>query len=464
MRKATKTFNNNEGEVSEIERKLTNRSRPLRRDFKIRESMITDLFENDLNVQAVFSFAASLVWFHALIQFVFNRQQLLDDMSYTRWILFHNFRLLMIMWLELFSAYLLVYPVTKLYIKRYISGSVYSGLLFGLFVASNIFLHHPSLSWKHDVTNIGLFTLIGEQLRLILKSLAFASNVRDKVNNLDTSKDKEHPICSLSHYLYYHFAPVIIYRDFYPRSTTPINWNRILELSIHLLGIIYLLCVTFIHLVIPHFNRVGKEPFSTSDIGYSVLVGGLTGMAIQYSIGYGLLHCCMNIWAELTKFGDRRFCYDWWTVTNVVDFLRKWNLIVGDFIFECVYLPLMTMTKNRYISGLVVYIISAIIHDYGLYALLGFFIPIYTFVYPLPALLVDISTILINKLGIFRNVSRVHGIILFHMLTYFSYSIWVGVAYLEFYARKNCPETLDGSWKEVLGLSLKFPQCLNIVK
>ena len=447
-----------------MERKSTNGSRPFRRDFKIRESMITDLLEKDSNVQAVFSFAASLVWFHILIQFVFNRKQLLDDMSFIRWALFHNFHLIMIMWLQLLSVSLLVYPVTKLYIKRYISGSVYSGLLFGLFVTSHIILHHPSLSWKHDVTNVGLGSLIGEQLRLVLKSLAFAFNAREKVNNLDISKDKEPSICSLSHYLYYHFAPVIIYRDFYPRSTTPINWNRILTLSIHFLGHIYLLCVVFRHLVIPHFSSIGKEPFSMSEIGYLILTGYWTGVPIQFSMGYGLIHCWMNIWAELLKFGDKRFYYDWWTVSNSTDLLRKWNLIVGDFIFECVYLPLMTMTKNRYISGFVIYVISAIIHDYAIYGLLGFFIPIYTFVYPFLALLGDISVLLINKLGIFRNVSRVHGITLIHMSTYFSHSIAVIVGYLEFYARKNCPETLDGSWKETFGLSLKFPKCINIVE
>ena len=463
----SKTCNNNEEVASKsakIERKPKNGSRSFRRDLKIRESMITDLLEKDSNVQAVFSFVASLVWFYILIQFVFNRQQLLDDMSFIRWALFHNFRLLMIMWLELFSAYLLVYPVTKLYIKRQISGMIYTTLILGLFVASHMFLHHPSLSWKHHVTNIGLFALLNEQLRVILKSLAFASNARDKVNDLDTSKDKEYSICSFSHYLYYHFAPVIIYRDFYPQSTTPINWKRVLTLSIHFVGTIYLSCVIVRHLVIPQFSRIGKEAFSMSDIGYSILIGYWTGIILQFCLGYGFFHCWMNIWAELLRFGDRRFYYDWWTVSNSADFFRKWNLVIGDFIFECGYLPLMAMTKNRYISGLVVYIISAIIHDYGLYGLLGFFIPFYTFAFPFLALFGDVPVLLKNKLGIFKSVSPVIANTFYFMTAYFSFSIWVAVLYLESYARKHCPETLDGSWKEAFGLSLKFPQCINIIE
>ena len=460
MAKESNTFNNNEEEVLELERISTNRSRPLRRDFKIRESIITDLFEKDLNIQAVFSFATSIVWFFVLIQLLFNRKQLLDDMSFIRWALFHNFHLIMIMWLQLISVSLLVYPVTKLYIKRQISGMIYTILLLGLFVTSHIFLHHPSLSWKHNVTNVGFSALIGEQMRLIMMSLAFASNARDKVNDMEISHEPS--ICSFSHFLYYHFAPVIIYRDFYPRSATPINWNRVLTLSIHFLGNIYLSCVVFRHLVIPQFSRIGKEPFSLSDIGYSILTGYWAGIILMFSIGYGFFHCWMNIWAELLKFGDRRFYSDWWAVSNPAEYFRKWNLVIGDFIFECVYFPLMTMTKNRYISGLVVCIISAIVHDYAVYGLLGFFIPMYTVVYPFLIPLGDVTLLLIKKLGIFRNVSRVHGITLIHMLTYFSFSIWVGIPFLEFYARKNCPETLDGSWKEALGLSLKFPQCINI--
>ena len=459
-------MNNNKDKVSTSQNdvpKSKNGGRPLRREFKIRESIITDLRDNNYLAQAVYSFASAAVWFHIVIQVLFNRQQLKDDISFSRWALFHNFHLVMFMWLQLFGVFLLVYPVTKLYIKKQISGRSYSGLLLGLFVLSNIFIHHPSLSWKHSLSNVGLFALIMEQLRLILKSLAFAFNAREKVNNSDTSKDKEHSICSFTHYLYYHFAPVIVYRDFYPRSTTAINWNRVIELSIHFLGSIYLLCVTVRHLVIPHFSRIGKEPFSMADIGYSILTGYWTGIPIQFSMGYALIHCWSNIWAELLKFGDRHFYHDWWTVTNSPDFLRKWNLIVGDFIFECAYLPLMTMTKSRMLSTYIVYCISAILHDYALYGFLGFFVPVHTLVYPSLATLGDISILLMDKLGIFRNISRVHGNTLFYMSSYFSFSIWVGVSYMEFFARRNCPETLDGSWTEALGLSLKTLKCIEIV-
>ena len=455
--------NNNSQEATSTRDKPKNGGRSLRREFRTRESIITELVDNNPLAQAVYSFASAAVWFHIVVQILFNRQQLTDDISFVHWALFTNFHLFLLMWLEILTLFFLVYPVTKLYIKRHISGSTYSGSLFGLFVLSNILIHHPSLSWKHSLSNVGLFALILEQLRLILKSLAFAFNARDKVNNSDTSKDKEYSICSFTHFLYYHFAPVIVYRDFYPRSTARINWNRILGWSLHFLGSIYMLCVTFRHLVIPHFSRVGKEPFSMAEMGYSILTGYWTGIPIQFSMGYAMIHCWMNIWAELLHFGDKHFYHDWWTVTNSPDFLRKWNLIVGDFIFECSYLRLMAMTKNRYISGLAVYIISAIIHDYALYGLLGFFVPVHTIVYPVLALLGDISVLLMNKLGIFRNISRVHGNTLFYMSSYFSFSIWVGVSYMEFFARKNCPETLDGSWTEALGLSLKFPKCINMI-
>ena len=445
--------------------KVKNISRPLHKNFKIQESIITDLIDNNANVQAIYSFSSALIWSYVLIQFLFNRQQLKNDISFINWALFTNFHLLLLMWFEILTLFFLVYPVTKLYIKKHISGNTYSGLLFGLFAVSKILIHHPSLTFKLEITNVGLFALLLEQTRMTLKTFALALDARNKVIDRENCKemhDKEPSICSFSHFLYYHFAPVIVFRDFYPRSTKQINWGRIVQWSSHVIGCIYLLCLLIRRFVIPQFSKVGKEGFSTSDIEYTTLCVYWTAVLIHFAGGYGLLHCWMNIWAELLSFGDKNFSHDWWTATNCTDYLRKWNLIVGDFIFECMYLPLMTMTRSRYLSAFVVYTLSAVVHDYMAFGLLGFFVPAFTLLYPFFATIGDLSVLCMNKLGIFTSISRIYGNTLIFLSSYFFFSIWLGIPFLEFFARRNCPEILDGSWSEAVGLSLKFPKCINM--
>ena len=49
----------------------------------------------------------------------------------------------------------------------------------------------------------------------------------------------------------------------------------------------------------------------------------------------------LNFFAELTRFGDRRFYDDWWNVLNFEEFNRKWNKPVYEFLFRHVYLEMI---------------------------------------------------------------------------------------------------------------------------
>jgi sterol O-acyltransferase len=301
---------------------------------------------------------------------------------------------------------------------------------------------------------------------MILKVMAFAADARKKVRTSSEIKefDKDLFVCSFQHYVYYHFAPVMVYRDFYPRSSKTRNWRRILTLSLHYIGCQYVLLIGLRHLIVTHFSRVGIKPFTLSDIGDTILLGYWFGIPIMlFGLGYGLLHCWLNVWAEILRFGDRHFYQEWWASTSPADFLRKWNNVVGDWIFEYAYVPIMNRTRSRILSAVAIYTVSAIIHDYGLYGMLGFFMPLHTLVYPSLAFLGDVSLLVINRVGLFKDISNMYGNTLLHMFSYFSFSIWVGISTLEYYSRINCPETLDDSWMERFGLKLHFPQCITIV-
>jgi hypothetical protein len=312
--------------------------------------------------------------------------------------------------------------------------------------------------------------ILCEHVRIVMKILAYAfhSVIRTKeAGNKDSddesNKGHKDDKNSLLHYIYFFFAPVMVYRDSYPKSESPTNWRRVLQLSVHFLGSVYLLLMGLRHIIIPHFSKACKVPLTSADIGHGILLGYWFGIPIMlFGMAHALIHCWHNIFAEILHFGDRHFYLDWWTVTNSADYLRKWNLIVGDWIFEYVYAPLMDKTKSRFLSALTIYSISAILHDYVLYGILGFFLPLHIFVYPTLAVIGDISVVLLNKLKLFRNISRIHGNTLFHMSSYFSFSIWVGISALEYFARVNNPNVIEGNWKERIGLSLAFPKCLTL--
>ncbi len=40
---------------------------------------------------------------------------------------------------------------------------------------------------------------------------------------------------------------------------------------------------------------------------------------------YCLFHSYLNMWAEITRFADRRFYSDWWNANNLSEYWRKWN-------------------------------------------------------------------------------------------------------------------------------------------
>ena len=436
------------------------------REFKVRDSLMTTLFENNENVQAVVSIVSGFVWFHVVIMVLFNRQQLKEDYAFFHWSLIRNFHLFAVMWFGLFALYVINYFNTKLFINKLISSTVYWILTLLTIGLSVMVCHYEPWTFKSQLSNSLMMALLCEHVRIEMKVLAYAfhSTKKADVENKNDEDNKGHKQgkSSLSHYIYFFFAPCMVYRDYYPRSAQPTNWKRVIQYFVHFIGTVYLLLMGLRHLVQPYYSRVGKVPMTSADIGHLILVGYWFGLPIfLFGMAHALLHCWHNIFAEIIHFGDRHFYNDWWTVTNSIEYLRKWNLIVGDWIFEYVHVPLMNKTRSRFFSALMIYNISAILHDYVLYGILGFFLPLYTLVYPTLAIIGDFSFMYIKRLGLFNNASRLHGNTVFHMFSYACFAIWIGISSLEYYSRMNCPDKLEGTWKEALGLSPLFPKCIT---
>lgn len=42
---------------------------------------------------------------------------------------------------------------------------------------------------------------------------------------------------------------------------------------------------------------------------------------------YAFFHCALNLFAEITRFGDRQFYKDWWNCSFIDEYWRTWNLV-----------------------------------------------------------------------------------------------------------------------------------------
>ena len=103
---------------------------------------------------------------------------------------------------------------------------------------------------------------------------------------------------------------------------------------------------------------------------------------------FGFLHSWLNCWAELTRFPDRLFYLDWWNAVEFGTFYRKWNIVVHEWLYYYVYLDfsrlVMKGKRSRTYAKLLVFLISALLHELILVEASGFFYPVLFFIFTGP--------------------------------------------------------------------------------
>lgn len=73
----------------------------------------------------------------------------------------------------------------------------------------------------------------------------------------------------------------------------------------------------------------------------------------------------LQVFAEITQFGDRLFYEDYWNSTTFEEFNRKWNRPVHMFLFRHVYLECIYLFKtSKIIAQIVTFVFSACLHEF----------------------------------------------------------------------------------------------------
>jgi len=200
------------------------------------------------------------------------------------------------------------------------------------------------------------------------------------------------PNISLSHFLYFMFVPTLVFETHFPR-TNSIRYSYILKESFAAAGAFFMfylvLCKTS-----PIYKLIDTQPFILLIIQLS-----LPSMSLWMLGFYGVFHCLLNIFAELTKFADREFYQDWWNATTFDQWWRKWNRPVHKWMLRHVYRDSMhTVKLNKFGAFLSTFLLSALLHELIMIISFRFIRPILSI-----SMLLQIGLVYFTQLPIFQK-------------------------------------------------------------
>ncbi|KAL1374926.1 hypothetical protein pipiens_004787, partial [Culex pipiens pipiens] len=270
-----------------------------------------------------------------------------------------------------------------------------------------------------DLSPVSSLSILLEMTRFVLKIHAF---VRSSVPEVL----KENAIIpTFRQFVYFLFAPTLIYRNEYPRTET-IRWRIVLN---HTLEIIALLYMFYIYSgSSPLFNQTGIIPSSTGSTVHKLFLCILPANYYFIYFIYASMHSWHNAWAELLRFGDRLFYRDWWNATSFAAYVRAHNAIVHNFLYTYVYKDFYDKVwQSKKEAASVVFLISALVNEA---ILLRFFYPVLMGQFLFMGLLI-------------ANVE--FGNVLVLALLSVGHAIETSQYSTEYYARRNCPELLLGN-------------------
>ncbi|KAG5885085.1 hypothetical protein JTB14_026229 [Gonioctena quinquepunctata] len=192
---------------------------------------------------------------------------------------------------------------------------------------------------------------------------------------------------------------------------------------------------TFNRFFIPAYSNFGLKSFTRNEIIVSIVEHSLPGMLIYVCGFFLLLHSLQNTFAELLCFGDR----DWWNCRSYSEFFRNWNIIVHDWLYTYVYKDMHEhVAKNKALTKFVTFMLSAVVHEWVLTHMFGFFFP-GVFIFFMFTAVISIVNIPDNT--IFN--------VIFWMGLVMGCGVLVSGYTLEYFARSNLPPG-NGSLRDFL--------------
>ncbi|XP_049724394.1 sterol O-acyltransferase 1 [Elephas maximus indicus] len=353
--------------------------------FVVRRSLLDELFEVD-HIRTIYHmFIALLIIFilSTLVVDYIDEGRLVLEFSLLSYA-FGKFPIVVWTWWTMFLSTLSIpYFLFQHWANGYrksshpVLRSLVHGSLFMFFQIGGLGFGPTYVVLAYTLPPASRFIVILEQIRFVMKAHSF---IRENVPRvLDSAKEKSStvPIPTVSQYLYFLFAPTLIYRDSYPRTPT-IRWGYVATQFAQIFGCFFYVYYIFERLCAPLFRNIKQEPFSARVLVLCVFNSILPGVLILFLTFFAVLHCWLNAFAEMLRFGDRMFYKDWWNSTSYSNYYRTWNVVVHDWLYYYAYNDFLWLFTKRFKSAamLAVFAVSAIVHEYALALCLSFFYPV----------------------------------------------------------------------------------------
>ncbi|XP_031352692.1 sterol O-acyltransferase 1-like isoform X2 [Photinus pyralis] len=355
---------------------------PAARDFKPRESLLTVLgrgknFQFVLNL--CFASCLSSVLSYALKDYEregwpYCGTRLLRSA-------FAGLHVALLIWLYMFLSSLGVYfaficwaHLRKQVQRKPLLDTTFASLYLLYTIALQYYATKMNLTSGLGV--ISSLALMMEMVRIVMKTHSFIRTNAPKCCN----SDKSGPGPTFARYLYFHFAPTLLYKDVYPRSKC-IRWGFIGSCFSEILIIVVLSSVLFENSYMYHLRDYGLRKYTFLEICTIAVQYFYLGYVTLFFAGYLFLHTYFNLTAEFLRFADRQFYEDWWTSVNLDDYFRKWNPIVYEWLYVFVYKECRDhfAPEKTQFARLLTLLLSGLYHDFIMCISCRLFMPFFTF-------------------------------------------------------------------------------------
>jgi sterol O-acyltransferase len=362
-----------------------NINRPIEKQFKIRNSLLTDVFKNDNNrtVYNLFVLSFLCIYVNQAVRDYLNHGEVLADLKLFKKSL-DNVQAALLTWAAHFCMTCLVYLFFKIWAEtrnylrpQYTSLWDWSWLSTTViyYIFSFVLIAYITTAFQLAFMSTVLVTY--QQTVSFLKVHSFIRNNSPKVIGHKIHSDDKLTLPKFSSYFYFLCAPTFLYRDAYPR-TEKINWKQACYHLLEAIAAMFIMTFVARTLIIPSVQDFGKVEYTVEKIFLRIIQNTIGGCVYLFAGFVFFLHSTPNLVAELTTFGDRFFYDDWWTCTDYYGWFQKWNTWVKDWLYCYIFKDCRDyiFIGNSVMAKFAVFVFSGVLHEWIASCLFGIFVPV----------------------------------------------------------------------------------------
>lgn len=163
---------------------------------------------------------------------------------------------------------------------------------------------------------------------------------------------------------YFWWAPTLVYQPVYPRNDK-IRWIFVLKRAAEVLGLCVAMWILSAQYAAPTLQN-SLTAIANRDVVATVerlLKLSTISLVIWLAGFFALFQSFLNALAEVMRFGDRSFYDDWWNSDSLGTYWRTWNKPVSCYFRRHVFQPLKGRGYSYNFAAIVVFTISAFLHE-----------------------------------------------------------------------------------------------------